>query len=155
MWVCEHNFMIIFLKAVHISVKSWSLCRNPLSVSLPSPPIVLVATAATPVLMVSASASAAVVTVAAPVVLVVIAVPAVLLVAAGALLLRVALISAAAVHLGRLLSIRGVIMLPRAPSARISTCGRLPLLRRGEAAIQLLKLLHLELPHHVVHLQMT
>lgn len=116
----------------------------------------MVATAATPVLVVSASASAAVVAVATPVVLVVIAVPAVavLLMAAGAWLLRVALISAAAVHLGRLLSIRGVIMLPRAPSARISTCGQLPLLRRGEAAVQLIKLLHVELPHRVVHLRM-
>lgn len=120
----------------------------------------MVAATAAPVVVMSAAAaattsspspSAAVVTVAAPVVLVVVAVAAVavLLVAAGARLVGVALISATAVHVGRMMPIGGVIVLPRAAAAAagMSTCRRV----LGEAAVYLLELLHVELPHHVVH----
>lgn len=109
--------------------------------------MVLVAAVATPVVVVSAATSAVVVTVAAPVALVVIVA---VLMAAGSLFVTVALMPAAAVHLGLRVPIGGAIV-PRAAPARAPTCGRLPLRRLGEAAVQLLKLLHVELPHHVVH----
>lgn len=84
----------------------------------------MVATAASLIVMMSvATASAVMVTVATPVVLMVIAVPAVavLLMAAGTQLICVALISATGVHLRRVMPIGGVIVLPQATSARIST----------------------------------
>lgn len=98
------------------------------------------------------AASAVLVAVAAPVVLMVVVVPAVLVVAARALFVRVALVSDPAVHMGWLMPVGGVAVVPGAvaASARISTSGRLPVRRLGEAAVQLLELLHVE-PHHVVH----
>lgn len=109
--------------------------------------MILVATVATPVVVMSAATSAVVVTVAAPVALVVIVA---VLMPTGAWFIPVALMSATTVHLGLWMPIGGAIV-PRATPARVPTCRRLPLRRLGEAAIQLLKLLHLELPHHVVH----
>lgn len=73
----------------------------------------MIATAA-PVVMMSAATSAVVVTVATPVVLVVVAVPAVtvLLMTTRTWLICVALISAPAVYLGRLMPIGGAVVLP-------------------------------------------
>lgn len=152
-WIYQHKSWSFFF-LVGFSTNLWSLYRNPLGVSVPSPPIILVPAAAAPIVM-SAAASAVMLTVATPVFLLVIVVPAVavLLVTAGTRFICEALISAAAVHLGTRMLIGGVGVLPWAPSARISTCRRLPLQRLGEAAIQLPELLHVELPHHVVHLR--
>lgn len=105
------------------------------AVSVPPPSIILVTTAA--VVMVSVATSAVMVAVAAPVFLLVIAVPAmaVLLVTAGTLLVVVALIPAATVHMGARLLIGGDVVLPRAPAARVSTDRRLSLQWFGEAAV--------------------
>jgi len=95
-------------------VKNISLYRNPLRASVPSPSSILVAAVATPVVIMSVATSAVVVTVAASVVLVVIVVPAVavLLMMAGTGFVCVALTPAAAVHLGRMMPIGSVIVLP-------------------------------------------
>lgn len=110
--------------------------------------MILVAAVATPVVVMSAATSAVVVTVAAPVALVVIVA---VLMPAGALFIAVALVSAAAVHLGLRMPIGGAVVPRAATPTGVPTCRRLPLRRLGEAAVQLLKLLHVELPHHVVH----
>lgn len=115
--------------------------------SVALPPSAPVAAAAAPVVLVSTSASV-VMAVAASVL--VIAVPAVLLMTAGTRFFGVALTPAGAVLLGRGVLVGGVIVLPGARSDRFSTC-QLPVLR-GEAAVQLLELLRLELPHHA-HLE--
>lgn len=133
------------------------ICEEPKSLqkylSVPPPSTVLVATATTPVLM-SVATPVVMVTVAASIILVVIVIPCltVLLMTARPRLIPVTRVSAAAVHLGRMMPL-GCVMLPWATSAWISTCRRLSLLRLGEGVSQLLKLLHVKLPHHVVHLQ--
>lgn len=77
--------------------------------------------------------------VAAPVFLLVIAVSAVavamLLVTAGTLLVVVALIPAATVHMGARMLIGGDVVLPRTPAARVSADRRLSLQLFGEAAV--------------------
>lgn len=100
-------------------------------VSVPSPPIVLVASAVAPVVIMTTSASVVMVTTAGPVFMLVIAVPAVLLMmmAAGTGFVGVALISAS---VGCWVLVGGVIMLPGARSCRFPTSCQ-PLLR-GEAA---------------------
>lgn len=89
--------------------------------------------------MVSASTSAVMVAIAAPVFLLVIAVSAVavamLLVTAGTLLVVVALIPAATVHMGARMLIGGDVVLPRTPAARVSADRRLSLQLFGEAAV--------------------
>lgn len=60
---------------------------------------------------------------------------------------------AAAAHLGWVMAIGGVVVVPGAPSDGTSTSRVLPLWRCSESVIELLNLLHVELPHHVVHLQ--
>lgn len=137
--------------------KSESLYRNPCGLSVPSPSTILVATAAASIIMVSAATSVVMVTAAAPVIVVMVAVPAVavLLVTAGGWFICIALVSAmvraATAHLGWLLPVGRVILLPRRASTRISTSRLEPLHRPGEAAVHLLILLHLELPHHIAH----
>lgn len=123
-----------------------SLSWNLRGVSVPPPPIVLVAAAVAPVVVLSTGASVVVVVTGVPVFMLVIAVPAVLLMTAGTWFVGVALIPAGAVLLGRWVLVGGVMVLPGAGSDRFSTC-RLPLLR-GEAAVKLLAL-----PHHA-HLEM-
>lgn len=125
----------------------WNLC----GVSVSSPPIVLEAAAVAPFVVMPTAASVVVVAVGVPVFLLVIAGPAVLLMTAGTWSIIVVLIPAGAVLLGRWVLVRGVMVLPGACSDRLSTC-RLPLLMRG-AAVQLLDLLRVELPHHI-HLEM-
>lgn len=116
----EHTCLFFFL----FFVSSPQRCEElkSLRVSLPSPPIILVATVGSLIVVVSVATSVVVVTVAAPVVRIVMAVPAVavLRIAAGGRLLRVARIPASAVHVRRV-PIVGVIVLPRAPPARVTT----------------------------------
>lgn len=151
----EYTCEFIFFRRLSTNLWRTEVFTEILSMYLPSPSTIMVATVAAPVIMMSVSTSAVVVTVAAPVTLVVIVVPAVavLLMTARTWFVRIALASATTVHVGRVIPVGAVVVLPWAASARISTRRRLPRWRFGKATIQLLKLLHVELPHHVTHLQ--
>lgn len=133
----------------------FTVTRVPSVASIPS--IVLVAAA--PVIVVSAAASAVMVPAAAAatalllllLLLVVVAVPAVGVLpvsAARTLLVVVALVPAAAVHVGGRVRVRGDVVVPRAAAAR-----RLSVRVFGEAAVELLGLLHAVKLPHVVHLR--
>lgn len=117
----------------------------------PSVNVLFEATIASPFIT-TVSTSAVVVSVATtPVILVVVVLPAVavLLMTTRAVLIPVALASPAAVHLGSIMPVVIVVLLPQLPSARISSSGRLLVERFGKSAIKLLELLHMELPHVV------
>lgn len=152
-YTCESVKIIIFceLSSVWGEKKKKVFWQQLIHVLVASPSVILVATAAAPVIMMPAAAPAIIVTAAAPFVLMVIVVPAliVLLMTAGSFF-WVSLISAAAVHLGGIVTIGGIIVLPGAAFSRMSR-RLLPLKRLWKGAVYLLKLLHMELPHHVVH----
>lgn len=143
MWRTDF-FLSIFLEQNHNLVAS------------PSVIMLSVATVASPFIIISVSTPTVVVTVAAAPVVLVVVVPAVavrLLMTARVQLISVALAPPAAVHLGSIVPVVIAVVMPRVPSARVSNSKGLPLGRLGEAAVKLLELLHVELPH-VVPLQM-
>lgn len=120
-YTCEfinimHDLLFCFLSRYphKIVFKEKKSLKKSQYVSVSSQSIILVATTATPIVMMSAATSAVMVTVATPVFLLMIAVPAVavVLMTARTQFFCVALISAAAVHLGRRMLIGGVTVLP-------------------------------------------
>lgn len=127
--------------------------KSPSCVSVSSPSVVVVPAVATPVIVMSVSTPAARVAVPAAVVLLVVG-PLAMAVLLLLLLVRrfvpVARVAAPAAHLGWVMPVGGVVMVPRAPSDYTPTSRRLLLWRCSESVIQLL---HVELPRHVVHLQ--